>query len=377
MIKHRHENDRGSHNGSTKAFHDVCNNCGKHGHTFKQCKNPITSFGVIIFRVNPHNHHQREYLMIRRKDTLGYIDFMRGKYSVSNHKYILNMLKQMTEQEKWKLANYTFDELWDDLWDSEATLLNINVGDSPARKYSSREGQVECGSSIHPQPVCHKKLSNTYRQEEVNSREKFMYLTSTPIASFCSTTSKPKRPDVLSMPGSNTLDYDRNIIYPPCYVHQDHQTILQHLLMVSNIPDMWKTDSDPIPAEGGGWKEPEWGFPKGRRNHQENDYECALREMTEETGFPSTIVKNIKNILPFDETFLGSNYKSYKHRYFLMYMDYKDSLALFGFERSEVSRMEWKTYEDCIASIRPYNLEKKRLITNIETTLANYRLFLG
>ena len=36
--------------------------------------------------------------MICRKDTLGHIDFMRGKYNVTNKPYILNMLNQMTEE---------------------------------------------------------------------------------------------------------------------------------------------------------------------------------------------------------------------------------------------------------------------------------------
>ena len=160
------------------------------------------------------------------------------------------------------------------------------------------------------------------------------------------------------------------------YILPSGQTILQYLLMVSNIPDIWKCEADPIPHEGGGWSEPEWGFPKGRRNFHEKDYECALREMTEETGYPSHLVKNIKNILPFDEIFMGSNYKSYKHRYYLMYMNYDDSLMMDNFEKSEVSRMEWKSYEECMATIRPYNLEKKRLITQIEHTLSRYRLFL-
>ena len=33
------------------------------------------------------------------------------------------------------------------------------------------------------------------------------------------------------------------------------------------------------------WDTPEWGFPKGRRNYQENDLTCGLREFEEETGY--------------------------------------------------------------------------------------------
>ncbi len=29
---------------------NACNNCGKQGHSFHQCKLPITSYGIIAFR---------------------------------------------------------------------------------------------------------------------------------------------------------------------------------------------------------------------------------------------------------------------------------------------------------------------------------------
>ena len=347
-------------------YYDVCNNCGKQGHTFKQCKNPITSFGVIIFRIH---QNQRQYLMIRRKDTLGYIDFMRGKYSVSNQNYILNMLKQMTVQEKHKLMTYTFDELWKDLWDGDdlqidatSNVASISSNGCGIHAYSEglttfhrgsrspEENDTSVSDKID-KTVSEPSSSLNYRQEESNSREKFNYLSS-------------------KIMGGNAPNPHHMYILP------SGQTILQYLLMVSNIPDIWKCEADPIPHQGGGWSEPEWGFPKGRRNFQEKDYECALREMTEETGYPAHLVQNIKNILPFDEIFMGSNYKSYKHRYYLMYMNYEDSLMMDNFEKSEVSRMEWKSYEECMEIIRPYNLEKKRLITQIEHTLLRYRLFL-
>ena len=42
--------------------HTFCNNCGKNGHVFHQCKQPITSIGIIAFRYNINN--KLEYLMI-------------------------------------------------------------------------------------------------------------------------------------------------------------------------------------------------------------------------------------------------------------------------------------------------------------------------
>jgi hypothetical protein len=98
---------------------NICNNCGKQGHKFHQCKFPITSYGIILFR---HSAKGVQYLMIRRKDTFGYIDFIRGKYSVQNENYILNMLKQMTTEEKELLKNHDFDTLWNKLWGNNFVL---------------------------------------------------------------------------------------------------------------------------------------------------------------------------------------------------------------------------------------------------------------
>ena len=75
----------------------LCNNCGKHGHLFYICKIPITSIGVIAYR---RYNNENQYLMIRRKDTLGYIDFLRGKFSLDQKQYIMNMILQMTNREK-------------------------------------------------------------------------------------------------------------------------------------------------------------------------------------------------------------------------------------------------------------------------------------
>ena len=74
------------------------------------------------------------------------------------------------------------------------------------------------------------------------------------------------------------------------------------------------------------WTETEWEFPKGRRNYKEKDLECALREFEEETGILSSKLSVIENVLPFEEIFIGSNHKSYKHKYFLAYANEKDTI---------------------------------------------------
>jgi 8-oxo-dGTP pyrophosphatase MutT (NUDIX family) len=280
-----------------------CNNCGKYGHVFNQCKIPITSFGIILFRQNPEGI--AEYLMIRRRDTLGYIDFLRGKYLVQNKYYIMNMMKQMTQQEKNNLRTRPFQELWTKVWGDDT--------DSKSPLIEKEEA-----------PASEKRLACLYRNEKINSKDKFETL--------------------------------RMGIYNGGRVFS-----LSTMLDECDTPE---------------WTEPEWGFPKGRRNYKEKDYDCALREFCEETGFDAGVLKNFQNIFPFEEIFLGSNYKSYKHKYYLTYIDYSDSLKqdIDGFQKSEVSKMEWKTLDDCLASIRNYNLEKKRLLLNIDECLNKYKM---
>jgi len=263
---------------------NYCNNCGKHGHIYNQCKMPITSLGVISFRFTTNK--QIEYLMIRRKDTLGFIDFMRGKYYINNKFYILNMLNQMTVQEKERLKTMEFDELWHGIW-----------GDS--------------------------KISGQYKHEEHVSKTKF-----------------------------NSL---RNGVY---YLSEPY-----------NLNQLIEESKD-----FGTWTEPEWGFPKGRRNYQENDYACALREFSEETGIDNHNLKLIQNIVPYEEIFTGSNYKSYKHKYFLNCANNNSSINMNNYEKSEVSRMEWKSYDQCIQSIRHYNLEKLSMLEKINKTLNRFQI---
>jgi hypothetical protein len=46
-----------------------------------------------------------------------------------------------------------------------------------------------------------------------------------------------------------------------------------------------------------------------------------------------------------------------------------------NYQKTEVSKIAWKTYEECMQIIRPYNLEKKQLITNINKVLTDYILY--
>ena len=93
---------------STKIINH-CNNCGKQGHSFHNCKLPITSYGIILFTPSSQG---LKFLMIRRKDSFGYIDFIRGKYSPFNVEQLQNTIDEMSITEKECIQTNPFDVLW-------------------------------------------------------------------------------------------------------------------------------------------------------------------------------------------------------------------------------------------------------------------------
>ena len=91
-----------------------CGNCGHRGHVYRKCKKPITSFGIICMKRDPADQEVK-ILMVQRKDTMGYVEILRGKYP-NNKNHIMTLLSEITENEKQRLLDYKFDELWNRLW---------------------------------------------------------------------------------------------------------------------------------------------------------------------------------------------------------------------------------------------------------------------
>jgi len=263
---------------------NLCNNCGKQGHQFHQCKLPITSYGIILFRSSEKGI---QYLMLRRKNTFGFIDFMRGKYVHNNIEHLQSIFDEMSILEKEIIKHNNFDTLWRMMW-----------------------GIQDC-------------IGIQYKSEDISSQKKF--------------------------------------------------EVLKNGIQVGEETEIFNLDTL-INNSMTSWKETEWEFPKGRRNYQEKDLDCAIREFEEETGFLKKDIKIIENLMPIEEIFIGSNHKSYKHKYFLAYTEHINN-NLDKYQETEVSKLEWKTLEECLECIRPYNLEKKNMIININKVLEEYRLY--
>jgi 8-oxo-dGTP pyrophosphatase MutT (NUDIX family) len=125
--------NRGMYNTTKQKI--KCTNCGNLGHAFRQCLSPITSYGMIIFRVQGEWDQARnlltnetsvtgleaeqsriEYLLIQRKDSLGFVEILRSKYKLTDVDYIKKQLSGTTKAEREKLLTQTFEQLWTGLW---------------------------------------------------------------------------------------------------------------------------------------------------------------------------------------------------------------------------------------------------------------------
>lgn len=290
-----------------------CTNCNKKGHTYKKCNNPIISNGIICINlsfnetfnetfnknledyINKHFNSKIysnividkttinkniKFLLIQRKNSLGYLEFMRGRYDENNNENITYLFEQMTQVEIDDIMKKDFDLLWTELWD-ENNIRNKN-----------------------------------HHKEYIVSKQKFYELR------------------------LNKLDY------------------------INQIKPIFNFN--------------EWGFPKGRREPYESDLVCAVREFEEETNLKEndyTILENCKKI---KENLVGTNGINYLHNYFLALLSnshcHNIEECINKSNSREIGDIKYLDYDECISLIRPYHLNKIKIINVIYTLINEYLL---
>lgn len=95
-----------------------CNNCGGRGHLFRTCRDPVLSCGLLLVDKPslPIEDEPTHVLMIRRKDSMSFAEFMRGKYDPNNIPYVSTLIQNMTVKEQSLMVCESFDTLWRQLW---------------------------------------------------------------------------------------------------------------------------------------------------------------------------------------------------------------------------------------------------------------------
>jgi len=114
----------------------ICINCSKKGHTFKNCFYPITSYGIIAFKKIAG---EIKFIMVQRKDTMGYIDFVRGRFDsfIKKEDIFKILIREMTTNEKLRLLNKEFDEIWDMMWMNKKSRIYKNDYETAKKKYKN------------------------------------------------------------------------------------------------------------------------------------------------------------------------------------------------------------------------------------------------
>ena len=165
-----------------KSTH-TCSNCGGTGHTFRFCSEPVSSYGVLVFRwlgstetwpqiqricsnsedTTGTRNLKPQVLMIQRKDSLGFMDIMRGKYKVNDPSYIRKQISGMTEDERKKLETMNFDDIWHELWGSDSESSKRYAHD----RVVSKQKLAELRAGIHLESGEKYTLNDLLRQEPV------------------------------------------------------------------------------------------------------------------------------------------------------------------------------------------------------------------
>ena len=260
-----------------------CNNCGIKGHIYRDCKFPIISCGILLYR---NDNNIPKILMVQRKDSLCYIDFLRGKYDIYNISYVQILIDKCTNDEKNNLINYSFDYLWKKLWLIDQD-IDIKKNDKNVIDYKRGLDKFN-------------KLSNGFFYKKT---KKFINL--------------------------------------------------EYFIDKSKLS----------------YKMSEWEIPKGRRNNRETDFDCAIREFEEETNYNKDDYKLIKNMIPFNEEFVGENGVRYKYIYYIGYLLNLNKEVYIDFNNknqyTELKNIKWLTRMESLDKLRNYHHSRYYIINKI------------
>ena len=226
-----------------------CSNCNRYGHSYKDCNRPTASYGLIVFKQEGDDIF---FLMVQRKDSMEYVECVRGRYiRVENGEDVNQsilaemiprirvLLNHITPLERLRLA-----AVYTDTHKTPQEFLNW---------FDSSESEIVRHFTMLWNDLWVNHENKYFKKDFRDSLKKFMALVKG--------------------------------------VHINGQLVnLQTLLN--------ETESY--------WDEPDWGFPKGRRNMHETDLECAEREFAEETNFNKYNYELVE-VPSVSETFRGTN----------------------------------------------------------------------
>lgn len=114
----------------------------------KKQKNPIISCGVICLRKIQGVLH---VLLIRRKDSLSYVEFVRGKYKPSDPHYVRELVDGMTKSERQGILEKEFQDLWKGMWISRSYKRHRPEYDKSLHRFNAMKNHIREYIRNHPE----------------------------------------------------------------------------------------------------------------------------------------------------------------------------------------------------------------------------------
>lgn len=252
-----------------------CNNCNKYDiHIYKNCPEPKTSYGIICL-----NNKKTKVLMIQRKHSLAYTEFIRGKYDLLDTNYLEKLIDMMTINEQKKITTNNFKMLWNNLW---------------GIKKNKKTNKIN-RSSFYKSMLKFNILRNGYYHEKKN-----MYID------------------------------------------------IKNLIKKTN----------------GKYNDPEWFFPKGKREDCEEDLECAKREFIEETNIKLNNIEIISN-KTISEAYTSINKNNYKTTFYIG--KYSGNKTIIKHSNSEIGSVKWIDILEIKNYFRRYEKHKFKILNKFIT----------
>jgi len=98
---------------------------------------PITSYGLIVYTLHKD---QVFFLLYQRRDNFEYMDFLRGVWPT--YETLPALFSAMSVDERVRIRNFTFPELWEDLWVEHQSRIFIDGFAKAKRKYDMAKYRI-------------------------------------------------------------------------------------------------------------------------------------------------------------------------------------------------------------------------------------------
>ena len=84
------------------------------------------SYGILLFFYDK-TIKKNKFLLIRRKDSIEYVNFIRGIYKLNNLEHLTKIINRMTIREISNIKTSSFENLWEKLWMKSLDVDNLKI----------------------------------------------------------------------------------------------------------------------------------------------------------------------------------------------------------------------------------------------------------